>query len=100
MEQNDTMENSSTNCSNNTNRRESSGGGGTGANNLSSSSSLMPPTNLRRQSLANVLLSKARKSSAPEPSDDTRIDIPHFAIPKDKINKVKVRKYFFLLLLL
>lgn len=46
----------------------------------------------RRASLADIMLSRTRKGSAPE-SDETKIDMPHYNIPTEKFadKKVKVK---------
>lgn len=49
----------------------------------------------RRASLADIMLSRTRKGSAPE-ADETKIDMPHYNIPTEKFadKKVKVKKDF------
>lgn len=53
----------------------------------------------RRASLADIMLSRTRKGSAPE-SDETKIDMPHYIIQTEKFadKKVKVRIFHFFLL--
>lgn len=53
----------------------------------------------RRASLADIMLSRTRKGSAPE-SDETKIDMPHYIIQTEKFadKKVKVRIFLFFLL--
>lgn len=50
----------------------------------------------RRASLADIMLSRTRKGSAPE-SDETKIDMPHYNIPTEKFadKKVKVKYIHF-----
>lgn len=50
----------------------------------------------RRASLADIMLSRNRKGSAPD-SDETKIDMPHYNKETEKFadKKVKVKRFFF-----